>query len=48
MGGITFILNGIEKSTPVRIASPSPKTGRYARISELAEEQDCLIASLSL
>ena len=47
MGGITFILNGIEIYS-VRIASPSPKTGRYARISELAEEQDCLIASLSL
>jgi hypothetical protein len=43
----TFIITGIGKSTPIRIASPAPRTGKKSNELLFAEELAFAIDSLS-
>ena len=48
VGLSNFIMIGIGKSTPVKIASPSPRIGKKSNVFLLAVLQALLTASLSL
>jgi len=46
-GALTFIVNGIGKSTPTRSASPSPKLGKKYRLFLFAADAAFSTAFLS-